>query len=163
MAGADDDLRDQRQRAVEARKNLLEFRNEKHQQHRQHDQREAEQDARINHRRDDLRFQLLFARLKFRDLRQHHVEKSARLARLDHRDINARKRFRRFRHRVGQRHAVHDEVVNFLPFGLRRRRRGFLVQNHQRAAQRHARREQTGKQPREIFQFLRRNLFATRT
>ena len=37
------------------------------------------------------------------------------------------------------------------------RRRGFLVQNHQRAAQRHARRQQAGQQPREIFQFLRGN------
>ena len=163
MADADDDLRDQRQRTVDARENLLEFRDEEHQQDRQHDQREHEQDARIHHRRHDLRFQLLFARLKIGDLRQHHVEKSARLARLHHRDIDARKRLRRFRHRVGQRHAVHDEVVDFLPLGLRRRRRGFLVQNHQRAAQRHARREQAREQPREIFQFLGRNLFAIRT
>ena len=33
------------------------------------------------------------------------------------------------------------------------------MQNHQRAAQRHARREQARQQPREIFQFLCRNFF----
>ncbi len=159
MARGDDDLRDERQRAVDLREHPLELRDEKRQQHDQHHHRQHQQDARIQHRRHDLRFQVLFARLKFRDLRQHHVEKSARLARLDHRDVNARKSLRRFRHRVGQRHAVHDHVVNFLPLCLRHRRRGFLGQNHQCAAQRHARREQTGQQPREIFQFLRRNFF----
>ena len=40
MAGGDDDLRDERQRTVDARENPLEFRDEKHQQHRQHHQRE---------------------------------------------------------------------------------------------------------------------------
>ena len=159
VARADDDLRDERQRAVELREHRLEFRDEKRQQHNQHDDRQHKQNAGIQHRRHDLRFQVLFARLKFRDLRQHHVEKPARLARLDHRDINARKCFRRFRHRVGQRHAVHDGVVNFLPFDLGRRRRGFLGQNLQRAAQRHARRQQAGQEPREIFQFPRRNFF----
>ena len=80
MAGANDDLRDQRQRAVDVVENVLKLRNEKRQQHRQHDQREHQQNARIQHRRQHLRLQFLFARLKFRDLRQHHVQKSAGLA-----------------------------------------------------------------------------------
>ena len=40
--------------------------------------------------------QFLFARLKIGDLRQHHIEKSARFTRLHHGDINAGKGLRRF-------------------------------------------------------------------
>ena len=124
VARADDDLRDQRQRTVDAGEDASGISGMKNisstvsttsaSTSKMHGYSIA-----VMH----LRFQLLFARLKFRDLRQHHVEKAARLARLHHRHIDARKGLRRFRHRVGQRHAVHHQVVDFLPLGLRRRRR----------------------------------------
>ena len=159
VTDADDELRDQRQSAMHAAENLLEFRDEKYQQHREHDQRQHQQDARINHRGRHLRLQILFPCLEIGDLCQHHVEESARLAGFDHRGINARKSLRRFLHRIGQRHAVNDQVVDFLPPGLGGGRGSFLVKNDQRAAQGHARREQAGEQAREIFQVLRGNLF----
>jgi hypothetical protein len=159
VADADDDLGDQGQRAMHAAEDLLEFRDEEHQQDREHDQRQRQQDARINHRGRHLRLQILFPRLEIGDLRQHHVEEPARLAGFHHRGIDARKSLRRLRHRVGQRHAVNDQVVDFLPLGLGGGRGGFLVKNDQRAAQGHARREQAGEQAREIFQVLRGNFF----
>jgi len=122
MARADDDLRDERQRAVQVVKDVLEFGDEESQQHHQHAQREHKQNARIQHRRQDFRFQILLAGLKFRNLRQHHVEKAARLARLHHRDIHARKSVRRLRHRVRQRQAVNHEIMHLFPLRFRRRR-----------------------------------------
>jgi hypothetical protein len=117
-----------------------------------------EQDRRVHQRGDDLVLQVLFARLEIRDLRQHDVEEAARLARLDHRHIHARER--------------HPASGPSRPPATCRRSpgRGFpststlaagsedSLENHQRAAERHARRQQAGQQAREIFQHPRRDL-----
>jgi hypothetical protein len=49
--------------------------------------------------------------------------------------------------------------MNFLPLGLGSRRTRFPVQDHQRAAQRHARRQQAGEQPGKVFEGARRDFF----
>src|SRR5262249_43187692 len=53
--------------------------------------------------------------------------------------------------------AVDDVIVNFLPLGFDGGPGSFLEENDERTAQRHAGREQTGKQAREILEVLRRN------
>jgi len=79
---------------MDRRENFLQHRDEEHQQRRQDERRQHKQNARINHRRENFRFQFLLAGLKLGNLRQHHVKESAGLARLHHRDINARKSLR---------------------------------------------------------------------
>ena len=102
--------------------------------------------------------QLFFARLEIGDLRQHQIQKPARFARLHHGDINPRESVRRFSHRIGQRHAIDDEIMNFFPLRCGRRDGSFFVKNHQRAAQRHSRGEQAGEQTREVLQSACGNL-----
>ena len=87
----------------------------------------------------------VFSSLKVRDLRQQEVQKSTGLARLHHRRIDARKSVGGFAHGIGQRHAVHDRVINFFPLRGGCGRRGFSAKNHQRAAERYPGRQQARK------------------
>jgi len=59
----------------------------------------------------------LFPRLEIRDLRQHHVEKAARFARLDHRDIHARNVSGDFASRSPAT-CVHHEIVDLFHFAF---------------------------------------------
>ena len=79
---------------AEAGEQQLKTRNEEHEQENQDAQRQHQQDGRIKHCRHHLAAHFLFARLEVRDLVEHDVEESPRLARLDHRHVNLRKRFR---------------------------------------------------------------------
>ena len=142
---------------MNADKHLLHLGNEEDQHRHQHAQGEPHENDGIKHGRHDLGAHFLFALLEVRDLAEHDVEEAARLARLDHGHIHFGERVRRFAHRVRQRHAVHDGIVNFLPLGFRRGIRRFLLQDHQCAAQRHARCQQAGKQAGEVLQHARGN------
>ena len=105
-------------------------------------------------------FRFLFARLKIRDLRQHHVQKSACFTRLAPSPYKRAEKFPAIAPSHRPATCRPRRGHGFLSTcALRGGRGGFLAKNHQRAAQRHARRQQTGEQPREIFQILRRNFF----
>ena len=158
VADLDDHLRDQGQFRVEALEDELETRDEEHEQKHDHGQRQHEQDGGIHHGRQHLGLELLFPRLEVGDLREDHVEESARLAGLDHGHVNPGKRLRGARHRLGQGDAVDHEIVEFLPFGLGHGRGGFAMQNHQRPAERHPGGQQARQQPGEILQRPRRDL-----
>ena len=130
---------------------------ENHQKH-QYAHRKKQQNRGIHECRRDLRLDVFFARLEIGDLREHDIEKASRFTRLDHRHVNPRERVGRTLHRLRERHAVDHEVVDFLPFLLRDRFGGLAVQNHQRTAEGHARRQQAGEQTREVLQHPRRDL-----
>ncbi len=162
LAGLDDHLGQKGQVRIEALEDDLEPRNEEDHEEDQHADREDQQDDRVHQRAHRLRLDLLFPRLKVGDLRQHHVEESARLARLDHRHVDARKGLGRPGHRLGHRHAVDHHVVDFLPLLLGGRDRRFAVEDHQRPAEGHARGQQAGQQAGEVLQNPRGDLALAR-
>ena len=94
MTRRDDDFCECRQRRAKAGEDRLKLWNKKYEQENHHAQGKHHQDGRVKHRGQHFAAQVFFTRLKVCDLREHEIEKAARLACLHHRCINTRESFR---------------------------------------------------------------------
>ena len=113
-------------------------------QHAEHD--------RVDHRGLDLALEVLLAGAEVGDLLEDDGQEPARLARADHRDVDAGEDLRPLRQRVGQRRAADDVVVDLAPDALRGRLRRLAPEQRQRPRQRQPGGEQVGQLAGERFE-----------
>jgi hypothetical protein len=135
-------LGEQGEFGAESGENALKTGNKEHQQEHEHGECEREKDDRVEQRRHHLAAHLAFPGLEVGDLGQHHVEESARFARLDHGDIDAGEGVRGTSHGLGQGNTIDDQPVDLTPLGAGGIIRRLLLKDHHRAAERNARGEQ---------------------
>ena len=108
VRGVDDPLRQRRQLAAERQEDLGEERDEEEQHAGEDEGREDQDHRRVHHRALDAALQLRLALDLERHAVEHLVQDSCRLARLDHRDEQAREDLRVAVHRLAEQQTAFD-------------------------------------------------------
>ena len=154
----DDDLREHRELAVEVLEDLHEDRDQEEQHSDQDERRERQHDRRIDHRALHTPLDLRVLLDLNGDAIEHDVERSRRLAGLDHRHVETVEHLRVARHRAREHDAALDVLANLGDHHGKLLVLGLVLEDEQRRDDAHAGLDQRRELAREDLQRLRLDL-----